>query len=252
MNTKTQIQQVKKILYGWSLILFPIMLLLGFLMHPDLLSFAMTTTAQQLAANFRHSAMFHIGHLIVTLAVPLIIAGHLAITERLQGKGIWYGFIGAVVGIFGAFILAVDKGSLCLVLSAFDTLPDAQFAQLVPLLQVMVDRAGLLWLNWLLVLLPLGAIIQSIGIIKEKQLATWQGISMIVGLVLLNNPDIELISSLGAVLMMLGYIPLGIKILKAGVVSEDSQSQHFTTVEERSLAQDRGRSAKRVEHLFDL
>lgn len=228
MNTKTQIQRVKNILYGWSLILFPIMLLLGFLLHPDLLSFELTTTAQQLADKFRHSELFHIGHLIVTLAVPLIIAGHLGILERLQGKGAWYGFIGAVVGIFGAFILAVDKGSLCLVLSAFDTLPDAQFAQLVPLLQVMVDRAGLLWLNWLLVLLPLGAIIQSIGLIKEKQVARWQGLGMIVGLLLLNNPDIELISSVGAVLMMLGYIPLGIRILKAGIGSETGQSKRFT------------------------
>jgi len=224
MNTKTQIQQIKKNLYGWSLILFPIMLLLGFLMHPDLLSFEVTTTAQQLADKFRHSELFHIGHLIVTLAVPLIIAAHLGIVERLQGKGIWYGFIGAVVGIFGAFILAVDKGSLCLVLSAFDTLPDAQFAQLVPLLQVIVDRAGLLWLNWLLVLLPLGAIIQAIGLIKEKQLATWQGLSMIVGLLLLNNPDIEMISSVGAVLMMVGYIPLAIKILKSGASAENQGS----------------------------
>jgi hypothetical protein len=223
MNAKTQVQQVKKILYGWSLILFPIMLLLGFLMHPDLLSFELTTTAQQLADKFRHSELFHIGHLIVTLAVPLIIAAQLGIMARLQGKGIWYGFIGAVVGIFGAFILAVDKGSLCLVLSAFDTLPDAQFAQLVPSLQVIVDRAGLLWLNWLLVLLPLGAIIQSIGLIKEKQVATWQGIGMIVGLLLLNNPDIEIISSVGAVLMMFGYIPMGIKILKSGVGIENQQ-----------------------------
>ncbi|MCB0108645.1 MAG: hypothetical protein KDE53_22145 [Caldilineaceae bacterium] len=223
-----QIQQVKKILYGWSMILFPIMLLLGFLMHPDLLSFEVTTTAQQLAANFRHSELFHIGHLIVTLAVPLIIAGHLGIAERLQGKGIWYGFVGAVIGIFGAFILAVDKGSLCLVLSAFDTLPDAQFAQLVPLLQVMVDRAGLLWLNWLLVLLPLGAIIQAIGLIKEKQLATWQGTSMIVGLLLLNNPDIELISSVGAVLMMVGYIPLAIKILRSDTTAENQWSASVT------------------------
>ncbi len=197
-------------------------------MHPDLLSFELTTTAQQLADKFRHSELFHIGHLIVTLAVPLIIAAHLGIVARLQGKGIWYGFIGAVIGIFGAFILAVDKGSLCLVLSAFDTLPDAQFAQLVPSLQVIVDRAGLLWINWLLVLLPLGAIVQSIGLIKEKQVATWQGIGMIVGLLLLNNPDIEMISSVGAVLMMLGYIPLGIDTLKSGVVIENQQSQAFT------------------------
>lgn len=226
MDTNTQIKQVKKILFGWSMILFPIMLLLGFLMHPDLLSFALTTTAQQLAANFRHSELFHIGHLIVTLAVPLIIAALLGVMARLQGKGIWYGFIGGLVAIFGAFILAVDKGSLCLVLSAFDTLPDAQFAQLAPSLQVIVDRAGLLWLNWLLVLLPLGAIIQSIGLIKEKQLTTWQGISMIVGLLLLNNPDIELISSVGAVLMMVGYIPLAIKILKSDASAEKQRPAH--------------------------
>lgn len=92
----------------------------------------------------------------------------------------------------------------------------------------MVDRAGLLWLNWLLVLLPLGAIIQSIGLIKEKRVATWQGISMIVGLLLLNNPDLELISSVGAVLMMLGYLPLGIQVLKAGVGSEKGQAKGFT------------------------
>jgi hypothetical protein len=213
MNTNIQIQQVKKLLYGWSLILFPIMLLLGFLMHPDLLSFSLTTTAQQLADKIRHSDMFHIGHLIVTLTVPLIIAAHLGIMELLQGKGIWYGFIGCLVGIFGAFILAVDKGSLCLVVSAFDTLPDGQFVQLVPSLQVIVDRAGLLWFNWLLVLLPLGAIIQSIGLIKEKQVGAWQGIGMIIGLLLLNNPDIEIVSSVGVVLMMFGYISLGIKIL---------------------------------------
>lgn len=224
MDTKTQIKRVKKILFGGSMILFPIMLLLGFLMHPDLLSLEQTTTAQQLADHFRHSEMFHIGHLIVTLAVPLIIAALLGVIEQLQGKGIWYGFIGGLIGIFGAFILAVDKGSLCLVLSAFDTLPNAQFAQLVPSLQVMVDRAGLLWLNWLLVLLPLGAIIQTIGLIKEKQLATWQGLSMIVGLLLLNNPDIEMISSVGAVLMMAGYIPLAIKILKSGASAENQGS----------------------------
>jgi hypothetical protein len=216
MFTQTPIQQVKKLLYGWSMIVFPIMLLLGFVMHPDLFSFELTTTAQQLADKFRHNTLFHIGHLIVTLAVPLIIAAHLSIMERLQGKGIWYGFIGGMLGIFGAFILAVDKGSLCLVLSAFDTLPDAEFAALVPALQVIVDRAGLLWLNWLLVLLPLGAIIQSIGLIKERQVATWQGGSMIIGLLLLNNPDIEFLSATGAMLMMLGYIPLGIDVLKSG------------------------------------
>lgn len=35
---------------------------------------------------------------------------------------------------------------------------------------------------------------------------------MIVGLLLLNNPDIELISTIGTLLMCFGYFPIGIKI----------------------------------------
>jgi hypothetical protein len=37
---------------------------------------------------------------------------------------------------------------------------------------------------------------------------------MIIGLLLLNNPDIELISCVGAALMITGYVPLGIRVLK--------------------------------------
>jgi hypothetical protein len=40
-----------------------------------------------------------------------------------------------------------------------------------------------------------------------------QGVCIIVGLLLLNNPDIELISATGALLMCAGYIPWGLKIL---------------------------------------
>lgn len=213
MKACNRIKKIKQIIFGLSIILFPIMLLIGFLMHPDLLSFTIVTTAEQLANNFRHSALFHIGHLIVTLTVPLIIAAHLCFMEKLQGDGIWFGFIGGIVGILGATVLAVDKGALCLVLSAFDTLSNEQFANLVPHLQVIVDRAGLLFIVWLLPLLPFGAIIQAIGLMKEKFVSTWQGVSLIIGLLLLNNPDIEIISSVGAVLIAIVYIPLGVKIL---------------------------------------
>jgi hypothetical protein len=202
-------------LYGASTIAFPFMLLAGFLMHPDLLSFEVTTTAAQLAANFHRSALFHYGHLIVALAVFPIIVTHVAIAERTRGRGASLAFWGAVVGVFGAVILALDKGALCLVLSAFDALPEAQFEKLMPALQTIVDRRGLLWLTWLLPLLPAGAILQTVGLLREGQVPRAQGIAMIVGLALLNNPDLELISSAGAILMIAGYVPLGIRMLRA-------------------------------------
>jgi hypothetical protein len=209
-----RIHRVKQIIYGLALISFPVMLLAGFLMHPDLLSFTIVTTADQLAGNFRHSAMFHVGHLIVALSVPLILAALLCVMERLKGPGAWYGLIGGIIGILGAVVLAIDKGALCLVLSAFDTLDDAQFSDLVPHLQVIVDKAGLLWVVWLLPLLPIGAAIQVLGLIKERQVPIGRGVAMILGLLLLNNPDIEVISSLGAALMIFGYVPRGLRELR--------------------------------------
>lgn len=49
---------------------------------------------------------------------------------------------------------------------------------------------------------------------KEKFISKLQGICIIVGLLLLNNPDIEFISTIGALLICAGYIPWGVRILQ--------------------------------------
>ena len=147
-------------------------------------------------------------------SVPVIMVVLISIMNILQGKGKQMGFWGGIIGLFGAFILAVDKGALCLVLSAFDTLPEAQFREFVPFLSVIVNKTGLLWVVWMLPLLPIGNAIQVIGLMKEKFISKWQGLCIISGLLLLNNPDIELISSAGAILICAGYIPWGVRTLQ--------------------------------------
>ncbi|MDR1202521.1 MAG: hypothetical protein LBL58_12970 [Tannerellaceae bacterium] len=208
-----KIETIKSKGFALSIILFPLMLFAGFLMHPDLLEMKMLHTAQDLVDRFHNNPLYHIGHLIVMMAVPLVIVVMAGTMNRLQGKGKKYAFWGGVVGIFGAFILAVDKGALCLVLSAFDTIPESQFQGLIPYLDVIVQKAGLLWIVCFLPLLPLGAIIQTIGLIKENIVRKWQGSLIIIGLLLLNNPEIELISTIGSILMCIGYIPWGVKEL---------------------------------------
>ncbi len=208
------IETVKKKGFAISIIAFPIMLFTGFLMHPHLLEMKGLKTAQQLVERFHNNPLFHIGHLIVMLAVPFIIVVMVGSMNLLQAKGKRLGFWGAIIGVFGAFILAVDKGALCLVLSAFDTVPQEQFSGLIPYLQVIVDKAGLLVILWLLPLLPLGAIIQTVGLVKQNIIKLWQGVFIIVGLLLLNNPEIELISAIGGGLMCVGYIPWGISEFK--------------------------------------
>ena len=209
-----KIESIKTKGFAISLIAFPVMLFAGFIMHPDLLKLEALQTVEQLVGRFHNQPMFHIGHLIVMFAVPVIIIALVSIMNVLQGKGKRLGFWGGIIALFGAFILAVDKGALCLVLSAFDTLPEARFREFVPFLSVIVNKTGLLWVVWMLPLLPVGNAIQIIGLMKEKFISKWQGLCIISGLLLLNNPDIELISSFGALLMCAGYIPWGIRILQ--------------------------------------
>ena len=174
-----KIEEIKKKGFAISLIAFPVMLLAGFLMHPDLLKLEALQTVEQLVGRFHNQPIYHIGHLIVMFAVPVIMIALISFMNVLQGKGKRLGFWGGIIGLFGAFILAVDKGALCLVLSAFDTLPEDQFQEFVPFLSVIVNKAGLLWVVWLLPLLPVGAAIQALGLMKEKFISKWQAYALL-------------------------------------------------------------------------
>ena len=207
-------ENIKKKSFALSIIVYPLMLFIGFVTHPNLLAMEPLQTVEQLVNRFHNNSMYHIGHLIVTFAVPVIIIYFIGVMNLLQGKGKILGFLGCVIGVFGAFILAVDKGALCLTMSAFDTLPRDQFTAFMPFLRVIVSKEGLLFIVWLLFALVIGGILQIIGLMREKIIQRWQGIFIITGLVLLLNPDIELISSVGSALMCIAYIPWGIKELK--------------------------------------
>ena len=207
-------ESVKRIGTGLSIIAFPILLLFGFISHPNLFSINVIANATQWVDEWRGNFLFHFGHFLVLISVPPIIVTSVHFSSILRGPGSWYGFIGGVLAVFGAFILAVDKGALTLGLTAFQTIPDEQFGNILPALQALLDKAGWLWMLWLFLLLPLGFIIQIIGLINESFISKRQGSTIIIGLVLLINPDIEIISSVGAALMCAGLIPIGVRELK--------------------------------------
>jgi hypothetical protein len=187
---------------------------MGFALHPNLLSLGRVTDAQVWASEFRGSFQFHFGHLLVLITVPLVIVVGVRCMQLATGRGAWLGLIGGVLGIFGAFVLAVDKGALTLVLTAFDTLPSADFEAIYPALQALLDREGWLWFVSLLPLLPLGFATLTVGLAQAGVIGKGQTVLIVVGLLLLINPDIEIISAVGAVLMCIGYIPLGVRELR--------------------------------------
>jgi hypothetical protein len=91
-------------------------------------------------------------------------------------------------------ILAVDKGALCLTMSALDTLSESQFSQMMPGLLAMFSKEGWLVILWGLPLLTIGFALQAIALIKARSLPRWQSILFLMGVVLVGTPDGEIIN----------------------------------------------------------
>lgn len=120
-----------------------------------------------------------------------------------------------MLAIFGAIILAADKGALCLTMSAFDKLPENEFTQIMPGIMAMFSKQGWLVVLWGLLFLPIGFIIQTIALLKTQAIPRWQGLLFLIGVVLVGTPDgLEIINLLASVLMAMALVPYGIQIIR--------------------------------------
>lgn len=210
------VETTKRIGTGLAFIVFPLVFLFAFAIHPNLFSLAIVTNVNERIADFHGNQLMHFGHAMMLLSVPLLIVVALKLMDMLTESRPWLGFIGGVMAVFGAVMLAVDKTALCLVPSAFDTLPEAQFTQMQPGLEAMFNFEGWLALLFLLPLLPFGFMLQGIGLYYGRVIPHWQSLCLIVGSVLLfvsAAVDIDLFGVIASVILAIGLIPLGFQIM---------------------------------------
>jgi hypothetical protein len=207
--------EVERICTGLAILIFPILFIIGFAVHPNLLRPRRVRNVDDLVARVRHNPRLQFGHVLVLLSTPLLILVAIqCMTLSMKGPLAWLGLVGGAIAVCGVVILAADKGALGLVVSAFDTLPDDEFAQLKPGLRVMQTQAGWLALLRALVLLPLGFALLSIAMLSAGALPAWQAIALLVGTVLLVAPDgFEVISLFASVLLAISLVPLGLQFL---------------------------------------
>lgn len=210
------LESVKRIGAGLAFIVFPLVFLFAFASHPNLFSLAIVTDVSERIADFHGNQLMHFGHAMMLLSVPLLIVVALKLMDMLNESRPWLGFIGGVMAVFGAVMLAVDKTALCLVPSALDTLPEAQFAQMQPGLEAMFAFKGWLALLYLLPLLPFGFLLQGIGLYSGRVIPRWQSVCLIAGSVLLfvsAAVDIDLFGVIASVILLVGLGALGIQLI---------------------------------------
>jgi hypothetical protein len=200
---------------GLAFVVFPLLFIFAFSVHPGLSRPHVITDPDELVRRAHGNRLLHVGHVAVLAGCPLLIVIIVHYAGELAGSSAeWAGLLGAGMAVIGVIALAADKGALCLTMSAFDTLPEPEFAQLAPGLRALNAKAGWMWLVWAVLLLPIGFAILAVALLVSGVLPAWQCIALLVGSLLLLVPDgLELISLSGCVLLALGLIPTGLELL---------------------------------------
>ena len=214
MNENTFLNQIKQIGVGLAFIIFPMLFIFAFAVHPGLLQ-PHLLDPEGIILRAHGNGLLQFGHVLVTLNTGLLIVVALHFMKLLdRSTSAWAGFIGATIAILGAIILAADKGALCLTMSAFDTLPEKVFAQIMPGVLAMFTKQGWLVLLWGIVFLPIGFAIQAIALLKTNTFPRWQSILFLIGVLLVATPDgLEIINLSASILMAIALVPYGIKII---------------------------------------
>jgi hypothetical protein len=220
-NAQETIERVKRVGVGVAFMVFPLVFVFAFAGHPNLLH-PHFLGPEELIHRAHNQSLLHFGHALVTLCTGLLVVVALHFMNVLKNtRSAWSGFIGGVIAIFGALMLAADKGALCLTMSALDTLPEERFFAMMPGLLALFGKEGWLVLIWGMVLLPVGFLIQAVGLLRSRSLATWQSAFFLIGVLFIGTPDgVEIINLTAAVLMAIALVPYGITLVRApGVTS---------------------------------
>jgi hypothetical protein len=208
------LSQILQVGTGAAFILFPLIFVFAFSVHPKLLR-PRLLQPEEIIRRARRSKLLQLGHGLVLLCTALLIVAAIHFLNILsQGSAAWAGLIGAVLAVLGAILLAADKGALCLTMSALDTLPEEKFSPMMPGLLAMFSKKGWMKLLWGILLLPVGFAIQAVGLLQINALPRWQSVLFLIGVLLVGTPDgMEIINLSASILMATAMIPYGIHLI---------------------------------------
>ncbi|MFN8594932.1 MAG: hypothetical protein U0559_01925 [Anaerolineae bacterium] len=208
------ISHIQQLGTGAAFILFPLIFVLAFSVHPGLLR-PRLLKPEVLIRRARRNKVLQLAHSLVLLSTALLIVMTIHFMKILsQGSAAWAGLIGAVLAVLGAILLAADKGALCLTMSALDTVPEEEFSAMLPGLLAMFSKKGWMILLWGMLLLPVGFAIQAVGLLQVTALPPWQSILFLIGVLLVGIPDgLEIINLSASALMAIALIPYGLQLI---------------------------------------
>lgn len=143
MERSGSLRRVERWGTGPCFIVFPAVGVFAFTAHPRWSTPQWLLESEALIRRAHGDGLLQFAHALVTLNTALLMPIALHLKKRLASTSAeWAGFVGATMAVVGVCLLAADKGALCLTTSALDTLPEQEFAQMMPGLVAILSFKG--------------------------------------------------------------------------------------------------------------
>ena len=119
MDRIAALRRFKSFGTGLCFLVFPAIWVLAFAAHPNLLHPRPFLGPAELIQRAHGDSLLQLVHVLVTVNTAVFVVVALHFMKLLDGtSAAWAGVVGAALAIFGACMLAADKGALCLTMSA--------------------------------------------------------------------------------------------------------------------------------------
>jgi hypothetical protein len=206
-----KVETVKRTITGVSMLLAPLLLLVGFVFHPP----EPHDAAQLLDVITTNTGRWNVAHLMFALSMVLslpTIVGLMGLLERRGGGR--FVLVGGSLAIIGVIFLTLFIG-IELAMSAIASVPVEQHAAVEPAMQALVDFKGPLPVVFVGLSLNVGLFVIGVGLISTQAAPGWVGVAIEAAAVVLvgglfSNP----IGAVGAAVLLVGLGMISLRVLK--------------------------------------
>jgi hypothetical protein len=208
---------VRRVGTGLSQIAAPLLLAVGFAIHPA----GASTGAEQLQVIADSLGRWNAAHIVILAGVVPLIPATLGLARLLERRGPWFGLIGAALATVGLVFLSALVGAEALGPSAMATLSAADRTGVGPGVQAILDMRGAMPVVLLGLAFQIGLIFLAVGLIATRTIPRWQ--SALIGLagVIMVAVNSDQILAVGAVALFAGLAPIGLRTIRGDTARPD-------------------------------
>jgi hypothetical protein len=205
------VEGAKRFVIGLSMLFAPLLLLVGFSIHPP----EPHNGAEMLKVIANDAGRWNAAHIMFTISMALSIPATLGLMNLLErGGGARFGFIGGSLIIVGVIFLTLFIG-VELAMSAIASIPVEQHARIEPAMQALIDFNGPLPVVFVGLSLNLGLFMLGVGLISTRAVPRWASVAIeVAALVLVGGLFNNLIGAVGAAVLLVGLGTVGLRVLK--------------------------------------